>query len=231
MILKSFRIIFFAIYLTLVFLLGIVISLLRPNNSNNSYLISVLLARPSFWILGIKIKITGIEYLKNDIPSILIANHQHNLDLLVAALMMKPKTVSIGKKSLGKIPIFGQFYKLSGNILVDRSNPKKAIRALKEVGKTIREKQISVWIFPEGTRNTEKELLPFKRGAFISAIEAEAPIIPIAVRRYIDDLDLKRINAGTIEITVLPPVATVGLSSKDSQNLGDQLYDIIAPLV
>lgn len=223
MVLYFFRTILFFLYLGLVFFIGIIISLLRPKHPNNTYIISILLARPGFKILGLEVSIEGNEHRVGNTPSIFVANHQHNIDLLIAALIMKPKTVSIGKKSLGNIPIFGQFYKLSGNILVDRSNPKKAIRALKQVGQTIKEKEISVWIFPEGTRNTEAKLLPFKRGAFISAVEAEAPIIPVAIERYASKINLKKWKAGKIKITILPPIPTKGFGSKESQELCDSL--------
>ncbi len=231
MVLYLIRTTLFFLYLGLVFFLGIIISLLRPKHPNNTYIISILLARPALWILGLEVTIEGNEYRTGNTPSIFVANHQHNVDLLLAALIMKPKTVSIGKMSLGKIPIFGQFYKLSGNILVDRSNPKKAIRALKQVGQTIKEKQISVWIFPEGTRNTEEKLLPFKRGAFISAVEAEAPIIPVAIERYATKIDLKKWKAGKFKVTVLPPIATKGFGSKESQKLSEDLKEKIEGLI
>ncbi|MCK5882876.1 MAG: 1-acyl-sn-glycerol-3-phosphate acyltransferase [Bacteriovoracaceae bacterium] len=229
MILKITRLIILFIYFGLVFTLGIIISLLRPKHPNNTYHIAVLL-RASFFILGIKTKIKGTENLNGDTPSIFVANHQHNIDFLIAALIMKPNTVTIGKTDLAKIPVFGQFYTLSGNILVDRSSPKKAIRALRLLGTTIREKSISVWVFPEGTRNVGDVLLPFKRGAFVSAIEAQAPIIPVAVKNY-SHINISKWSPGTIEINILPIVLTEGLESRDSGELAGKLQGQMQALI
>ena len=77
-----------------------------------------------------------------------------------------PGTVSLGKRSLVYIPLFGWLYWLSGNILIDRKNKSKARDTLGVAIKKIIERRISVWVFPEGTRSYSEGLLPFKTGAF-----------------------------------------------------------------
>ena len=74
--------------------------------------------------------------------------------------------MSIGKKSILWMPLFGQIYWLSGNILIDRANRARAFETLAQTAVKIKEKCLSIWIFPEGTRSRGRGLLPFKAGAF-----------------------------------------------------------------
>lgn len=223
---KYLKLTLFSIHTALTFFLGTLLCLIRPMHRNNTYTISRLLAFPAFKILGITIRTEGnLAVLKENKPVIFVANHQHNFDMILAAAIMKPNTVSVGKKSLAKVPIFGQFYILSGNILVDRSNPKKAIKALKEVAHKIIDKSISIWIFPEGRRNPERPMIPFKRGAFISAIEAQAPIVPVVIEPYANRTEFAEVNPFTIRIKVLDPIDTKNLNAEEQKNLHQLIYD------
>lgn len=70
---------------------------------------------------------------------------------------------------------------LSGAVFIKRRNRKDAVQTMQQVGRDMKRKGVSVWIFPEGTRsNTRKvDMLPFKKGAFHLAIQAQVPIIPV----------------------------------------------------
>lgn len=208
-----------------IFCMGCLFCLIRPFHRNNAYIISRLFAKTILRIFSIDIILEGnVEILKNPMPVIFVANHQHNFDLVLAAYMLKPNTVSVGKASLGKIPIFGQFYRLSGNILVDRSNPKKAIKALKEVAKKIIEKKISIWIFPEGKRNAERPMIPFKRGAFISATESQTPIVPVVIEPYLSKPEFSNLLPFKIRIKILPQVDISALSDNEQKDLHQKIY-------
>lgn len=208
-----------------IFSIGCLFCLIRPFHRNNAYLISRFFAKAILKIWNIDIVVEGnIEILQDPRPVVFVANHQHNFDLILAAYMLKPNTVSVGKASLGKIPIFGQFYRLSGNILVDRSNPKKAIKALKEVAKKIVEKRISIWIFPEGKRNTERPMIPFKRGAFISATESHAPIVPIVIEPYLSKPGFRNFLPFQLKIKILPLVDTATLTDSEQKDLHQKIY-------
>lgn len=88
---------------------------------------------------------------------------------------MPPNTVSVGKKSLKWIPLFGLFFGISGNIYIDRSDRKQAINSFNEAIPRIKSNKLNIWLFPEGTRGDSKALLPFKKGAFHLAIDAQVP--------------------------------------------------------
>ncbi|MCV5917600.1 1-acylglycerol-3-phosphate O-acyltransferase, partial [Escherichia coli] len=89
-----------------------------------------------------------------------IANHQNNWDMFTVSAAVTPKVVTVGKKSLAWMPLFGQLYWLTGNILIDRAHRSKAKGTIDQVVSSMKESDVSVWMFPEGTRSRGRGLLP-----------------------------------------------------------------------
>ena len=143
------------------------------------------------------------------------------LDLFILGQVVPRRTVAIGKKSLGWIPLFGQLFWLGGNVLVDRKNAYQARKAMQTTTRTLRD-DTSIWIFPEGTRNPGEQLLAFKKGAFHMAIEAGVPIVPVCVSRYTQRLGLNSWRQRTVIIRSLAPIATAGLTQQDLPALIEQ---------
>lgn len=112
---------------------------------------------------------------------------------------------------------------LSKTVFINRSNRKNALAAFANASTTMQTERQSVFIFPEGTRSyfTSPDLLPFKKGAFHLAVQAQVPIVPIVVANYSHVLNLKekRFRPGTVPVTVLPPIQTKGLEAKDVDTL------------
>ncbi|SES65479.1 1-acylglycerol-3-phosphate O-acyltransferase [Thorsellia anophelis] len=139
--------------------------------------------------------------------SVYIANHQNNFDLVTAASLVRPGTVTVGKKSLKWIPLWGQLYWLSGNILIDRNNRAKSHQTILQIVEHMKRKPISIWMFPEGTRSRGRGLLPFKVGAFHTAIAARVPVIPLCVSNTCrGKIKLNRWNNGYVIVEMLPPI-------------------------
>ena len=145
----------------------------------------------------------------------IVANHQSNYDLFVLGGTVPSRTVSLGKKSLKWIPLFGPLYWLAGNVLLDRGNAIRAKQAMLTTTEALQKRQVSIWVFPEGTRNQKAELLPFKKGAFQMAIAAGAPIIPVCISRYAESLDLSRLESVLVKVRALPAISTLGLTLDD----------------
>lgn len=215
-------------------LLGIAIGLCRPFNPDNSRLCARLYSLPALWILRLKLS-TQTENLR-DHPSacVVVANHQSNYDLYVLGAVVPKRTVCIAKKSLKWVPFFGQLLWLAGNVLIDRGNAQKAKRAMLTTTETLQHKDTSIWVFPEGTRNGGKGMLPFKKGAFQMAIAAGVPIIPVCVSTYAGQMQLNRWNSGEILIRSLPAISTKGLTVDDlpalMENCQAQMQATIAEL-
>lgn len=118
---------------------------------------------------------------------------------------------------------------LSKTVFIDRANRTTARAAFDGAAKTMHSERQSVFIFPEGTRSyAEKpELLPFKKGAFHLAIQAQVPIVPIVTANYSHVLNVKKkiFNPGAVDVSVLPPIPTKGLTTADVDALVKRTRD------
>jgi 1-acyl-sn-glycerol-3-phosphate acyltransferase len=199
--------------------LGLLIGLCRPFNPDNSRLFARLYGCPAMRILGLDLKAEVGPLFDQPPGCVIVANHQSNYDLFVLGKVVPRRTVCIGKKSLKWVPFFGQLFWLGGNVLIDRGNAEQARKALQTTTDTLTRENTSIWVFPEGTRNPESTLLPFKRGAFQMAIDAGVPIVPVCVSRYARRLRLGSLRSGRICIRSLAPIPTLGLSSQDIPEL------------
>ena len=169
------------LYFVIVAIIGNFLLIFRPFNPDNTRVFGRIYSWGGTRILGIKLNISGLENTAEMPPSVVIANHQDNLDLYICGAAVPKRTVSVGKKSLLYIPGFGLLYWLAGNVLIDRSSSKNSKATLTATTEALTKGNRSIWVFPEGTRNHGENLLPFKKGAFRMAIEAGAPIVPICI--------------------------------------------------
>jgi len=162
------------------------------------------LARALDWTISVD----RADLLARSRPCVFIANHQSMLDVIVFGAIVPDRTVAIGKKEIGRIPLFGWFFRAAGNLIVDRGNPEQTATALEHAAEIIRQERISVWIMPEGHRNDGRELLPFKSGAFRLAASAGVPIVPLVAEPLgvIVDTRACRTRPGTLRVRVLDPV-------------------------
>jgi lysophosphatidate acyltransferase len=204
---------------------GISIALFRRDKSRVASDYAHLLGRLQRPALGIRVRAVGVERLQAHRPCIIISNHQSMLDVPILAEVFGPGQVVIAKRELRSIPFFGWLYTVTGNIFLDRGHHERAMKSLREAEEEIRRRKVAVWIFPEGTRGREPgKLLPFKKGAFHLAVRTGAPLIPVVVSPLRPSLDLEggRLQPGTVEVRVLDPVPTGGLTERDIPRLMDE---------
>lgn len=212
-------------YFVAVALVGCVLLLFRPFNPDNTRIFARIYSWGGTRILGIKLNLKGLNSTKNMPPSVVVANHQDNLDLYICGAAIPKRTVSVGKKSLLYIPGFGLLYWLAGNVLIDRSNIKNSKAMLSVTTEALTKGKRSIWVFPEGTRNHGKNILPFKKGAFRMAIEAGVPIVPICVSSYSGRLKYNKRVSGTVNIQILDPISTEGMTLKDADRLMNECWE------
>lgn len=181
------------------------VCILRPFNRNNVHFAGNAYAMMAP-IVGLKLKMRIDESHRIDTPYVYIANHQNSFDIITICKAAMPGVVTVGKKSLKWIPLFGQIYWLSGNIMIDRKNTGKARDTLMLAGKKIRERRTSVWVFPEGTRSYGRGLLPFKSGAFRLAQAVNEPVIMVTASELHKKVKWNRWDNGTVLIDISGPV-------------------------
>ena len=213
------------IYFVLVSLLGIFICLARPFHPDNTRLFGRIFSWGGAALLGIKIKVKNYDSLRKVGPCVYVVNHQDNFDLFVCGRVVPKRTVTLGKKNLRWLPFFGQLYWLAGNIFIDRKNRSRSKITISSSIRALTEKNTSIWVFVEGTRNRGRNMLPFKKGAFKMAIEAGVPIIPICVSSYARHTDLHRLRSSRAEIRILPPLFTNRLTDEDTNRILQQCWD------
>lgn len=230
-ILKLARILLVLTYFLGAAIVSSLVSLCRPFNPDNTRLGGKIFSWGALKLLGVDYRVEGRENIAEVPPSIVVANHQDNMDLFMCGPVVPKRTVSIGKKSLRFLPLFGQAYWLAGNILIDRSNQTKSINLLSQITEAIHHDQKSVWVFAEGTRNRGKGLLPFKKGAFHMALKAGVPIIPICISTYPGKLDLDRWCSGTVRVKILPPISTEGYNEKSMDALRQETWSLMSETI
>lgn len=178
-------------------------------------------------LLGIKVEVRYPQTVVTRQNCIYIANHQNNYDMVTAASVVQPRTVTVGKKSLLWIPFFGQLYWLTGNLLIDRENRSRAHGTINEIVRQIKKKNISIWMFPEGTRSRGRGLLPFKMGAFHAAIAAGVPVVPICISTTSNKIKLNRWSNGLVIVEIMPPVDTGAYGRDQVRELAAHCRDIM----
>lgn len=162
-------------------------------------------------------------------PAVFISNHQTDMDVLVLGRLF-PKYCSVtSKKELKRVPFLGWFMMLSGTVFIDRANRQNAVATFDTAVKQIQSKNQSVWIFPEGTRSnfTDPDLLPFKKGAFHLAIQADVDIVPVVIGNYSHLFNWKaqRSASGVCRVRVLEPISTKGLTAADVDGLAKRVRE------
>lgn len=198
--------------------LGLIACLFSWAGVDANVFASRLFAWGAFRVCNLDVRYEGLEHLAQVGPCVLVANHQTGVDVATYGNIVPRRTKVIGKTELKWIPFFGLFLWLAGNILIKRHDRKSAQSSIGQAAAAIRERGVSVWIFPEGTRNKTCEgLLPFKKGAFHMAIAAGVPIVPIVSSslKNVAILETPDIRGGKVRVRVLPPIPTQKLTKAD----------------
>ncbi|MCI5048223.1 MAG: HAD-IB family hydrolase [Aquisalinus sp.] len=179
-------------------------------------------------VTGIELNVEGEEHLWSHRPAVFIFNHQSSVDTLIIPKLLRRDFTGIGKKEIGDFPVIGQLFKFADVILIDRSDAKKAIEAMKPVVETIQKDKLSVALSPEGTRSVSTRLGSFKKGAFHIAMQAGVPIVPIVIHNAVDALPRGQnfARAADIKVTVLEPIDTSDWEREYLDDYIEQIRDL-----
>lgn len=173
---------------------------------------------------GVRLEVIGREKVPAVGPVIYMSNHQGNFDIL-SLFMAIPKQFSwIAKEELFAIPVFGHSMRRAGYVPLDRSDGRRAFKSIETAAAMIK-KGKSVVIFPEGTRTTDGNLLPFKRGGFLLAAKAGVPIVPVTINGSgtVNPCKKLEIYPGTITIRFAEPIMTGGKSGAQRDHLLEEV--------
>lgn len=158
------------------------------------------------WLLGVKVRVYGVENIDDDIPSIFVANHASFLDIPACVMSIPVRLNFIAKKELKKTPVIGWYVSATGQIFIDRTNKQQAQRSLEKAALRIQEGK-HVLSYAEGTRSKDGEVKLFRRGAFTIAQAGDISIIPVALKGAYECLPSGsfKVNRGTIHVMIGRP--------------------------
>jgi len=158
-----------------------------------------------------------------------MSNHQSNFDILALLAGIPGQFRWLAKAELFRIPLFGMTMRHAGYIPVERDDRRKALESMKEAaGRSAAGS--SVVIFPEGTRSDDGQLIEFKKGGFVLALQSGVPVVPMSIRGSFEILPKhgRTIRRGTIDVTFFPPQPTAELSIRQIKGLIESVRAPIA---
>ncbi|NXU55255.1 PLCB acyltransferase, partial [Turnix velox] len=178
------------------------------------------------YFFGLRFEVKGLENFKVEGPAIIVSNHQSILDMMGLMEVLPDDCVQVAKKELIYAGSVGLIIYLGGVIFINRKSTTSAKMVMAEVAKSMIAENVKVWVYPEGTRNCTGDLLPFKKGAFHLAVQAQVPVIPVVYSSFTNFYDPKKklFTSGKIKVEILPPMETKGLTSDDVSDLSDRCF-------
>ena len=189
-------------------------------------------ARALIRAAGVRVELEGVEHLCEESAQVVVANHESWFDVLALAGYLPVDYRFVAKKELSGVPIFGPAWRACGHIAIDRRDQQAAIEALERARREVHARPLTIVMYPEGTRTPTGELLPFKKGAFVLAIQVGVPVVPVGIHgaRAVMPKGRLRIRPGTIRIRIGEPMTTEGLAIRDRDVLTDRARDAVAAL-
>ncbi|HKV42665.1 MAG TPA: lysophospholipid acyltransferase family protein [Blastocatellia bacterium] len=179
-----------------------------------------LFVRAALAMVGVTVEVTGVDKLDPDQTYVFTPNHQSLIEVPMLLTYLGRNTAYLAKKEVFRYPMFGFGIGLMGVIPVDRTNSQAALESARLATANLK-KGKSYVVYPEGTRSPDGRLLPFKKGAFMMAIAAGVPIVPVTVSGSASVMPKAKVEVipGTIRITVHTPLGTEGFSKNNVSEL------------
>lgn len=234
-----FLIIFFTIGQIGLFV-GVVIKIFNKEMADKFYMNYVkFIFRVINFLSGVKLKVYGKENIENSInkdgAKLIISNHRSFFDIIVGYTFFRHKTGIVAKVELESVPILNIWMRKINCLFLDRKDIKKSMKTIMLSIKNI-EKNISMWIFPEGTRNkndNSEELLDFKEGSFSIAKKTNCEILPIAFLNTDDVFEKQKpfLKPTTVRVYIGKTFLISDLSEEDKENVGLYTQNIIRNII
>lgn len=180
-------------------------------------------------LLRIKVHTSGLENIPTNVKPLFVGNHRSNFDPIIQWVALKKWDIAfISKASNFKIPIFGRFIRKCCFMAIDRESPRKAINTINKASKLLKAGEVSIGIYPEGTRSKSGELLPFHNGVFKIAQKAEKPIVVLSITGTEKIArNLLKLKASHVYLDVLDVMPSDDVKRQKTDQIGAHIRKII----
>lgn len=201
--------VFGALTVPVVLLAGL--ALLLGGGGSLAHAVHLWWCRRSVRLLGIRLRVINSDRIVRDRPTIFVANHQSILDIIVLGAVLGLQYRWLAKADLFRIPVLGWGMRRTGYIPVERGHGQRAKRSFYQAARRVRAGN-SLVVFPEGTVTPDGNLLPFRRGGFIIARQAQATVQCLSISNTFallpdqEDRWIPRFRSGEVRVFVHEPM-------------------------
>ena len=184
------------------------------------------------WIVracGIRIEVIGLKHIDPRRSYVIVSNHLSNFDVWASLASLPLRLRFVAKKELLRVPVFGQALALSDHIVIDRARPDDAITRINAKAAQLSQ-GFCILFFAEGTRSPDGKVHAFKKGGITLALQAQLPIIPMAVsgtRKFLPKGTLVIRPGGRVRIVLAAPVDTATRSVSDRDAVTAHVRQIV----
>ena len=180
------------------------------------------------FVSGVRVKVIGKERVPLEQASLFVFNHRSYFDILIGYSTVPVPAAFVAKKEMEHTPVIARWMRYMHCLFLDRENMKEGMKTILEGVKLIMGGH-SVFIAPEGTRNHEEEMLPFKEGSLMMGEKAKCPIIPVAMNNNDDILEkhMPWIKATKVVIEYCEPIYVSELTKEEKRELTSRVQKTI----
>lgn len=173
-------------------------------------------SRLILWTSGVRITVKGLGNIKPGVPCVFCVNHQSHMDIPIVLVALPVQFRFLAKKQLFGIPFLGWHLRRSGQISIDRENPRAALKSMRAASAQV-QNGTPVVIFPEGGTSVDGVMHPFKGGGFVLATHARIDVVPVTIRgsRHVLVPKTYQVRSGNVEVIIDPPISSHDLSASD----------------
>jgi len=211
--------------------ISLLVSLFDSSGQKQAALAAVW-SRVLLAVSGVKVKAEGLEKISENASYVFVANHLSYMDTPVVLATIPVHFRFLAKRGLFQIPFLGWHLSRAGHIPVPREDARAAVKTMANAAQIVRERGISLLIFPEGGRTRDGKLAEFKEGAAYIAIRAGVPLVPVGLigTREVLPFGSALIRGGAVTIRIGDPIPTGEATLRDRVRLTSELRDRIVTL-
>ncbi len=188
--------------------------------------------RPILFLSGVRVTVKGREHILKDQAALYVFNHRGFYDILVGYTTAPYPTAFVSKKEIGKVPMVSRWMKFMNCLFLDRDDIKQGLQTILQ-GIELLKEGTSIYIAPEGTRNSGDELLEFHEASFKLAEKSKCPIVPVALNNTDDVLErhLPWIHKTHVIVEYCEPIYMDQMERAEKKVIGKKVREILSEKV